>query len=479
MTATSVPAYGAAGARASAVPFGAAAAPPSFYVEPPPALLAGFALYIVVWFLELGQRIPFFGTIRLEFLLGAVLSAGAITVIRSRSEANRSRLTKYICLYFGFLTCHLAISQYFGHSWDAFIDWILKFSCMALFTYAFVTSPRSLRVFMAMLILVFLKIGSEAFQGQVTGSMVWENQGIMRLHGPPGTRFGHPNSLSGYGVCMLPFIYYLFPVVRWRSRLVLLVALVFAFNMIIFTGSRTGYLAVLALVLFLWLRSMVKARFLVVCALIAVVGLPMVPPQYESRFMSAFVGQEAEGHSKEERIELVNDAMQLIQENPQGLGIYAFRFAREAQLGKTSMDPHNMYLQVFVDLGYVGALVFALFLIALWMELRATTRRLTATESRLRGEVQRTKKADRALLAHLADVRFMNAAASAFLAYLFTRLVLAVFGHDLYEIYWWLTAGASIAIANLEPKVDVRTQGLLAEPVPARPAVPVPAWSRP
>ena len=456
----------------------------SDYQEPPAVWLWGFAAYIVVWFLELNQRVAFFGAIRLEFTLGAVLSAGAIATLAARSDSNRSRLMKYICAYFIFLACHLAISQYFSHSWDAFVDWILKFSCMALFTYAFVTSPRSLRVFMGMLFLVFLKIGYEAFQGQITGSMVWENQGIMRLHGAQGTRFGHPNSLSGYGVSMLPFIYYLFPVVRWRSRLVILVALVFAATIIIFTGSRTGYLTVLALVLFLWLRSTVKGRFFVILALIAVVGLPMIPPQYEARFMSAFVGEEAEGHSKEERIELMNDALGLLERNPQGLGIYAFRFARAQQLHKTSMDPHNMYLQTLVDLGYPGALIFGLFLVALWRELRATTAHLRGAERRLRQEVQRQAKPDAALLTHLTDVRFMNAAGSAFLAYLFTRLMLAVFGHDLYEIYWWLTAGASIAIANLVPRVDARTERLLtpaAPPAAAPPQVIVPhaAWRRP
>jgi hypothetical protein len=206
-----------------------------------------------------------------------------------------------------------------------------------------------------------------------------------------------------------------------------------------------------------------------------------VPPQYEARFMSAFVGDEAEGHSKQERIELMNDALGLLEQNPQGLGIYAFRFARAQQLHKTSMDPHNMYLQTLVDLGYPGALIFTLFLVALWQELRTTTAQLSESERRLREEMQRQPQPDPALRTHLTDVRFMNATASAFLAYLFTRLMLAVFGHDLYEIYWWLTAGASIAIANLIPHVEARTAQLLTPAVAETPVstvavVPLAAW---
>lgn len=443
-------------------PVAAASTRTDEYPAVPILLTAGFSLYILVWFLEFGQRVAIFGALRLEFLLGGVLSAAALVSIALRDEPNRSRLTKFICAYFIFLFLHLGVSQYFSASWEAFVNWILKFSCMALFTYAFVRSPRTLRIFMAMLLLVVLKLGHEAFLGKITGSMVWENQGIMRLYGTPGSRFGHPNSLSGLGVCMLPFLYCMLPVSPRKWRPVLLIAVVFAINIVVFTGSRTGYLATLALAAFLWLRSTRKGRFFAVLLLVAAVGLPAIPPQYESRFMSAFVGEAAEGHSKEARIELASDAWQLFLANPQGLGIYAFRYAREDQFGKEQYDPHNLYLQMLVEIGLPGSLLFALLIGAVWRELRSTEMALAESEQQLRAAVCESPEADERRRRHLADVRFMRGTASAFLAFIFTRLVLGLFGHDLYEIYWWLACGASIAIVNMKPVADARTAAILA-----------------
>lgn len=447
---------------------------------PPVALVltAGFSLYILVWFLEFGQRVALFGAMRLEFLLGGALSVAAVVSIAIRDEPNRSRLTKFICTYFLFLLLHLSVSQHFAASWDAFVNWIVKLSCMALFTYAFVRSPRTLRIFMAMLLLVVLKLGQEAFIGKITGNMVWENQGIQRLYGTPGSRFGHPNSLSGLGVSMLPFLYYMFQVAPRKWKPVLIVAVVFAINIIVFTGSRTGYLATLALGSFLWLRSTRKGRFFAVILLVGAVGLPAIPPQYESRFMSAFVGEAAEGHSKEARIELANDAWSLFLANPQGLGIYAFRYAREAQLGKEQYDPHNLYLQMLVEIGLPGSLLFALLMGAVWRELRSSEMALAASERQLEAMVAETPEAEQRRRRHLADVRFMRGTASAFLAFIFTRLVLGVFGHDLYEIYWWLASGASIAIVNMTPVADARTAAIVRPSVAAGMSAGVPAMSR-
>ena len=48
--------------------------------------------------------------------------------------------------------------------------------------------------------------------------MVWFNQGIPRLHGPVG-QLGHPNSFSGFAVGTLPFILYLYPLLKkhWQK----------------------------------------------------------------------------------------------------------------------------------------------------------------------------------------------------------------------------------------------------------------------
>jgi O-antigen ligase len=351
------------------------------YPEIPLVLTGMFSLWVLVWFLEAGKRVSLLGAVRFEFLLGGLLGAIAVASIANRDESNDSGLTKYIIAYFVFLLLHLPLSQAFYLSWPYFIDRIVKFGCMALFIYAFVRNPFTLRVFVAVFLLACMKLGQEAFLGKLTGSMVWENQGIMRLNGAPGTMFGHPNSLSGMAVGTLPFLYYLWPIVTRRWRMALLVLLLFAINIIVFTGSRTGYLGTAGLLLFFYARSSVKSRFVVVGLLVLLVGLPFVPEQYSERFMSSFTGQEREGASKQERLEIINDAWEVFKQNPQGVGIYAFLDARSRILGKYPMDTHNLYLQLLADLGIGGALVFGALIIALCSGLLSTERTVNAAVS--------------------------------------------------------------------------------------------------
>jgi O-antigen ligase len=436
---------------------------PDPYDAVPLAFTGLFSAYVLTWFLEVGKRIEFLGAIRFEFLLGAVLTAIAVPSLLQSRTSDRNLLPKYAIAYLAFATLHLPLSQSFAVSWNMYVDRVLKFSCMTLFLWAFVRNPRTLRLFVAAFLLACLKLGQEAFVGKLTGSMVWENQGVMRLNGAPGTLFGHPNSLSGLAVGTLPFIYFLWPCVSRRARLALLVLLVFAVNIIVFTGSRTGYVGTILLVAFLFLRSPRKIRFLGAFLLVGILAGPLIPDQYVERFMTTFAGKEREGSSKEHRLEIAGDAWRIFLANPQGVGIYGFAEARERQLGKSPMDTHNLYLQVLADLGVGGALFFGAFLVALWRELQRVEREFAAevaTVQRLLADGRVRSPASDALAGHLADLRFMRAVATAFLAYLAARLFLGLFGHDLYEIYWWLSAGATIALANMLGPARRRTSDL-------------------
>jgi putative inorganic carbon (hco3(-)) transporter len=116
-----------------------------------------------------------------------------------------------------------------------------------------------------------------------------------------------------------------------------------------------------------------------------------------------------------------------------------------------------------VDLGVGGTLVFTMLLFGLCRELRSTDIGLAAVENALQAELSGASKGSLVLKRHLADVRFMRATAAAFFAYVFVRMIVGIFGHDLYEIYWWLAAGGSMAIVNMQPLVEARTAQLLGQ----------------
>ena len=436
-----------------------------YYPHSSRLVLVLFAIYIPTWFLEIGKRIHVLGAIRFEFILGAILGVLAVSSLIRDGKDRINPLFPYIVLYFVVLLMGLPFSQDLDVSWKIFFDRIVKFSCMALFISCFIRNPSSLRLFIGMFFLSCLKIGQEAFVGKIRGSMVWQNQGVMRLNGPYGTLLGHPNSLSGNALGTLPFIYYLFPNLSWKWRIPLLIQLVFAVNIIIFTASRTGYLGFLVFCVILFLKSRYKKRFLVLAAVLSIVALSVLPRSYQERFSTIFSGEEKEGHSKESRIELFYDSLHVFETYPLGVGMGAFPSVRARDYGKIPMDTHNLYTQILAEVGIQGFIVFIALVYKVLKTLHNLENNLKADIETIRSRIERAPPAfgqDENVSGHLRDLRFMQAVCSATFAYIVVRLALGCFGHDLYEIYWWIACGLAIALTNIYAAAIPRTEEILA-----------------
>ncbi len=422
-----------------------------------------FNLYVVSWWLEVGKRVDFLGKIRFEFLIAAVLGVATIVIHNSAAQKvnpiNR-KILGGVFFYFSTLFVSLLFSQDFSVSWDTLFNRILKLSVMTLYMSVFVRSPQQLWYYLISTFLSFLKVGQEAFLGKITGAMVWENQGIMRLHGSPGTMFGHPNSLSGKIASLLPYLWILFGHLKKKWKFLFLVQVIFSINIIIFTGSRTGYIATcMALLAFLWC-SKKKFRMILALILLSVVVVNTLPEQYQERFMSSFGGKEAEGHSKDTRFGLLRDSVHVFWEYPLGVGIGCFVVMQE-RAGRNAQGTHNLYAQILTEIGIQGFVAFSYFIFTVVQALLITKKKLSDNILKLTQARQRLNgKADEwrnALSNELRGLHMMHAVCSGTLLLLFIRAVLGVFGHDLYEIYWWVAAGFAFALSNMAVVAENRS----------------------
>ena len=422
-----------------------------------------FAIYVPTWFVEIGKRVHVLGAIRFEFVLGAILGLLAVFSLIRAGKDRINPLFPYIVLYFVVLFMQLPFSQNFEVSWNIFVDRIVKFSFMALFIMSFIRNPFALRLFIGVFLLSCMKIGEEAFVGKLTGSMVWQSQGVMRLNGAVGTLFGHPNSLSGNALGTLPFIYYLFPNASWKWRVPLLIELLFALNIIVFTASRTGYFGFLVFCALLFLKSRYKKRFLLYLAIATVLIVSVMPVAYQERFSTIFSGEEKEGHSKQGRIELFYDSLRVFETYPLGVGIGAFPYVRHRDYGKVPMDTHNLYTQILAETGIQGLIVFIALIYKLLKTLRNLEKNLKVDISRVESHLQNAPElgADEGVWKHLKDLNFMLAVCSSTYAYIIVRLAIGCFGHDLYEMYWWIGCGLAIALTNIYMATISRTEEIL------------------
>lgn len=383
-------------------------------------------VYVFCWFTQIGKRIQFFDQIRFEFLLGTfltIISLYALSQTSKRTPPSKlGFITILLILYYGIFS---VASYNQDLSWTTYIDRVIKFSLLSLFIYASVDNIHKLAFILLCYFLASAKCGQEGFWGWLSGNLVWQNQGIPRLHGAIDM-YGHPNSFSGFAVCLLPFIYCLFPVMNKYMKAALLVLLLFALVIILFTGSRTGYIATVVFFLYASVKYFKKNFFVFMILIIptAAITINLLPDAYKGRFESIFTQEDQEGGSTTARKQILYDGIDVFLAHPLGVGVGAFPTVRESMFGR-SQNTHNLYLEVLTNTGFIGLIIFFAFV----RRLMSVNKELITIHTTLDDP----------------NAKFLSALSNAVIGYLWARIFLGLFGMDMYEIYWWLALGLTLA----------------------------------
>jgi len=436
------------------------------YWEPPLIAMAMFLTFVLARYMQWGARREILAKIRVEFLLGLALTVTCIAIVSSSPIAfaklrQAKKVLLAIVLLFVMMLIQIPFAAARAHAQEIFVDRVIKFAMLTFFMLALIRSPKALRWFITAFLFACFYITQESARGALSGSLLWENQGIMRLHGAVPI-YGHPNSLAGLSIGLVPFIVFLLPAVRRRwVQLMMLAPLGTASICLLYSGSRTGYVAFFSFMLFWWSQSRKKLRWLLIMLAVGAVALPLLPDQYKERFMS-IKGEEAQGHSKEKRIEIIEDALVILAENPIGVGVASFQAVREERFGRIQ-DTHNLYLEVATNLGLQGFVVFCILLVAMFQALRHVRRRLDRMLKWCQSPEADALVPARRLESMLVDLSYLRAVSLATEAFLVVRLALGLFGMDLYEVYWWFAAGLCISLEVIAARVDTFIRARVAE----------------
>lgn len=401
-------------------------------------------IYVFCWFTQIGKRISFFDSIRFELLLGSLLTVLSVYALANRPKtADGSKVGIYAVI----LIAYYGIFAFFTHdpdtSWFVYFNRVIKFSLLSLFIYALADNIHKIAFVLLCYFMAAAKAGQEGLIGFITGNMVWENQGIPRLHGSIDM-YGHPNSFSGFGVCLLPFIYCFYPLMNKYMKAALIFLAICAAVIILFTGSRTGYIATSFFIIYALLKTFRKSflKFVFLAIPLLIVAIYFMPDSYKGRFGSIFSQQDQEGGSTTARKQILYDGVEIFLSYPFGVGISAFPEVREEMFGR-SQNTHNLYLEVLTNTGFIGLILFLLF-------------------------VRAIIKANRQIIFMHKDYgsyesRFLTALSNAVIGYIWARLFLGLFGMDMYEIYWWFAIG--LTTANFYITVNLRKRLMAKDPV--------------
>lgn len=433
---------------------------------PGPDLMAFlfFIAFVVARYVQVGARREILATIRLEFLLGIVAAIVATTKLASHKPAlGRSRpVLVLILLLFVTMLVQLPFAADPIAARSIFMDRVMKFAILTFLMVVMVESPKHLKWFLVAFLMSIFYITMESVRGLITGGLVWENQGTMRLHGAVPI-YMHPNSLSGVALGTLPFCIFLFAhFARWWQKLWLVAVAASSLVCVVYSGSRTAYLGLIGLIFWWWMQSKRKGRFTAWALAIGAVALMMVPKQYIERFES-ITGEEKDSQSKATRIVILQDAWQVFLDNPLGIGIASFPAVRLREFGRTQ-DTHNLYLEVGTNLGIQGLVVFAMLIWAMMAAFRRVGDSFATQQRALRAPRLRLRtgpRLRRLVVQHDRNLAFLTAVARAAGGFIFIRLILGMFGMDLYEVYWWFSAGLAIILSGLEPRTRQISGSLL------------------
>ena len=430
------------------------------YQKAPLLIFATFLVWVWGRYIEIGVRGGgILGTIRFEFLVGTILILLCIPVMTGMPlSIDRS---KHVVLGISMLLLAMIVQVPFAaQPWLArsiFEDRVIKFAFLTFFIAVLVRSPRAMMWFLAVWMISILWITVESVRGLISGALVWQNQGVMRLHGAVPI-YEHPNSLAGVSMGAIPFIVFLWPIWRrWWMRLALLALLTTSITCVLYSGSRTSYLGFLSFLVFWLMRSRRKFRWLIIALIVTPVALMVLPQQYKDRFQT--IGAKEEDGSTRARKQITHDAWAIFMENPGGVGVGCFPVVRELRFGR-NQDTHNLYLEVATNLGIQGFVVFMFFVGAIMIGYYKSyaayqSQIMTLRLMRIIGFPVAMRPHIRA---HLANLELLKAVANATAGFIFIRLVLGIFGMDLYEIYWWFGAGIAISLIGMIEPTSQRTR---------------------
>lgn len=224
------------------------------------------------------------------------------------------------------------------------------------------TTPRRLRAIVWVILWMTALTALLALYGAWNGRVYVGEHGLSRMTGLTSTS-GDPNTLANTLIAGLPLMLLLATVEpKLRSRATLYGMAAFSLYVMLHTGARAGLVSLLAccaLIVLVSRRKLLASLTLASMVLLFWAGLPT---ELKERYASlGAYRSEATYVSRRESARL---GFRMLADHPlTGVGLGCYMIARVEEYDGIWLQPHNLYAQVAGELGLVGMIAFAGFLL--------------------------------------------------------------------------------------------------------------------
>ncbi len=294
----------------------------------------------------------------------------------------------------GVILMSVPFSIWPGGSVKVFTDIYVKIILIFALMMSTLTSPRRLQQMTWIMIVASGYIGGRAILDYVRGVNLVEGD---RVRGAVGGMFENPNDLALNLVTFLaPTLFIIIQDRRPSRRIVASGLGVLMVGAIVCTKSRSGFLGLLAMcavVAFYTVR--VRPGVVLAGVLACALAVPVMPSSFWDRMDSIMNGEEDTSGSREARLRLFNQGLQVFADNPL-TGVGAGQFKNYNDPGVTAEKwrvTHDVWLQVASELGIFGLLTFAFLVVRSY---RATFAAMRMLRSRRRSRAAPAGRPERA-----------------------------------------------------------------------------------
>jgi len=210
--------------------------------------------------------------------------------------------------------------------------------------------------------LIWVLVVSLGFYGVKGGIFTIRSGGNERVWGPVGTFIGDNNALALALIMTIPLMYYLMHDLKKRwTRHAMLAAMALSALAALGSYSRGGLLAIVAMLLFMWLKSRHKLAGAALLVLLVPLALLFMPAQWSARMDT--IGQYEADQSALGRINAWHMAYNLAKDRFMGGGFDIYEplpFALYAPNPTDVHAAHSIYFQALGEHGFVGLGIYLL-----------------------------------------------------------------------------------------------------------------------
>lgn len=340
-----------------------------------------YCLFIVSYFLHLGNRIPIWGVLRLDLLLA--LSVFVWILFRKRAAGELKQplepISKTLWIMVGYIVVTLPVVKWpgsvVGHGWEPFVKAVFFY----VLTLATVTTEKRLKWFLAVFIgaQVFRVLEplylhfTEGYWGSFTGTGNWEF--MDRLSGAPEDII-NPNGLAFVILVALSLMHHILSKGTRKQLFLYLGLLLPLLYAMLLTASRSGFLVLVLFGLMQIWRSKHRVVAFTAVGLLSVALLSTLSHDGIERYVSIVDHNAPGGTTAEGRVDGIWTDFVVGLERPifgHGLGTSAEANFNAYGEGRPS---HTLYTEVLQELGFIGLGIFMTFIVLTWKNCVAAVR---------------------------------------------------------------------------------------------------------